>query len=303
MNPNQTLLESRNQSASDVTPAPLTGPSSVVSYEFQNIQPPSMLYVNVDDQIIISAGTSQTAEVVTVNVRLLLPTGRIEDMQFQIRPANTRTVLKQSFGLAEGYLLSMSASAAVATTRGQTFVRVSLQRSASGAGNPAYCLMADYVNTQSVPGYPNGRILSPTEGPGYLLMYAPGNPGAGNDFNIPVPTNARWRIQGLNANFITSAAVQNRTPKIVVYSSVGTAWEGGTLAPVVASSNVFFNVGALPPWTAGDPTQLYAPIPPNLFLAQNASQAMGLKSLTGLLQAGDSWGSIGLLVEEWLDNV
>ncbi len=303
MNPNQTLLESRNQSASDVTPAPLTGPSSVVSYEFQGIQPPSMLYVNVDDQIIISAATSQTAEVVTVNVRLLLPTGRIEDMQFAIRPANTRTVLKQSFGLAEGYLLSMSAAAAVATTRGQTFVRAALQRSASGAGQPAYCLMADYVTTQAVPAYPNGRTLSPTEGPGWLYPYTQGNPSAGVDFSITVPVNARWKMRAGNAILTTSAAVANRVPGIAVTSSGRIVFEANPGVAITASESPNISWMPLSPFSYVAGLLFSNPIPPDLYLTGNAANPMNIVSQTGGLQAGDQWSVITLLTEEWLDNV
>lgn len=303
MNPNQTLLESRNQSASDVTPAPLTGPSSVVSYGFQGIQPPSMLYVNVDDQLIVSAATSQTAEVVTVNVRLLLPTGRIEDMQFQIRPANTRTVLKQSFGLAEGFLLSMSASAAVATTRGQTFVRVALQRSAGGAGQPAFCLMADYVTTQAVPGYPNGRILSPTEGPGYVYGFSQSAPAVGVDQAVTVPNNTRWRVRAAWCQLTASAGVANRDVTIVIGVGGTWTWQATSLAAVTASQVVIFSIGAVTPYTELLGTFQILPIPPDIVLQYSSFGSGGMSTVTTNLQAGDQWSAIRMLVEEWLDNI
>ena len=97
INPNQSLLQGAHQTASDKTPAPLSPSSSQVTFDFVKVQPPSILYVDVDDQLVISAASSQASEVVTVNVRLLLPNGRIEDMQFSIRPLSGRQVHPQRF--------------------------------------------------------------------------------------------------------------------------------------------------------------------------------------------------------------
>lgn len=303
MNPNQTLLQGAHQSVSDVTPAPLSGPSSTVSFAFKSIIPPSELYINVDDQLIISGASSVTSEVITVNVRLLLPNGRIEDMQFQIRPGTLRTVLKQSFGLAEGFLLSMSASSSLAVTRGQTFVRVSLQRSASGASQPAYVLLADYVTTQSVPGYPNGRILSPTEGPGNVYRFQQGAPAAGAEDLVSVPTNARWRIICFDLAFTTAVAVANRTPQIIVTSQGTDCGRFPVLANIPASIAALITGTGITPYTPIVATDYAVGLPPVLMLVNNNSQAGGLATVTPGLQAADQYGLWNLLVEEWLDNV
>src|SRR5208337_2034479 len=303
MSPNTSLLDAKNASPSNLTPAPLTGPSSAVVFAFQGLQPPSNLYVNVDDQLIISAATSQTAEVVTINARLLMPNGRVEDMQFQIRPANTRVVLKQAFPLAEGFLLSVSASAAVAVTRGQTFVRVSLQRSASGAGQPAYCLMADYATTQAVPGYPNGRTLSPTEGPGNVYTFSNPPPAAGNDFNCPVPTYARWRIRAVTAQLTTSAGVVNREPALIIYQSGNITYQAAALVVQTASTTVFYSGVGLTPYTQCNPLIQLIGMPPDLVLSGQIGAAASIRSNTINLQGADQWTSQIFIVEEWLDNV
>jgi hypothetical protein len=302
MNPNQSLLQGAHQTESDKTPAALSGPSSAVSFAFKQIIPPSELYVNVDDQLIISGATSQTAEIVTVNVRLLLPNGRVEDMQFQIRPVNTRAVLKQAFGLAEGFLLSISASAAVAVTRGQTFLRVALQRSASGTGNPAYVLLADYVTTQAIPGYPNGRILSPVEGPGNILTVTLGNPGAGADWSFALPTNTRWRLQSFRATLTTSAAVANRLVRVHVDGTTGGLWNGPAMVAQTASQVITYSGGALTPIVGIDPTIIMLPLPPNLIINGASVAVQSFGSNTTAIQGADQWSVIAALVEEWLDN-
>lgn len=303
MSPNTSLLAAKNASPSDRTPAPLTGPSSAVQFAFQGLQPPSNLYINVDDQLVISGATSQSAETITVNVRLLMPNGRLEDMQFFIKPGNTRTVLKQSFPLAEGFLLSMSASAAVAKTRGQTYVRVSLQRSAGGAGQPAYCLMADYVTTQSVPGYPNGRVLSPSEGPGNVYTFPVSNPGAGADWIQTVPVNARWRVRSWTALLTTSASAGNRNVQSVLNVSLGTSFQLPAAVSIPASTSAVVTASGLSPYTGALTTSVAVPLPPDCVLSGVSGSLMQLGTITAGLLAGDQWSAINLLIEEWLDNV
>jgi len=302
-NPNQTLLQGAHQSASDQTPAPLTPNNSQVTFAFTGVQPPSLLYVDVDDQLIVQAASSQAAEIVTVNVRLLLPNGRLEDMQFVVRPTNTRTVLRQSFGLAQGYILSASAVAAVAVTRGQTFLRIATQRSASGAGNPAQMLFADYVTTQATSAYPNGRVLSPNEGPGWITPFNVAAPAAGNDWSQAVPTNARWRVRGWNATFNTSAVVANRQIKAVVSGLGGFVWDSCAVVNAVASSTYLVSAGGITPYACIDPLTIVLGLPPDLVITSTSLQSQNILTLTSPIQAGDQWGAIRLLVEEWLDNV
>lgn len=303
MNPNQSLLQGAHQTASDKTPAPLSPSSSQVSFDFVKVQPPSILYVDVDDQLIISAASSQTNEVVTVNVRLLLSNGRIEDMQFQIRPLNGRQVLKQSFGLAQGYILSASAVAAVAITRGATFLRIATQRSASGSGNPAQIMFADYVTTQATSAYPNGRVLSSTEGPGLLYGVSQGNPAAGADFVVSVPVNARWKVRSLAATFTTSAAVANRQVSITVADLTAFKFRGFPLQNIAASQVALISAYPGTPFTSVVATDFTLPLPPDLYLTGSPAFSDVIQSVTVAKDVADQWSAIRLLVEEWLDNV
>jgi hypothetical protein len=301
--PNTSLLDASKGTTSDKTPAKLSGTSSAIAFAFQGVQPPSLLYVDVDDQLILQAASSQTAEVVTVNVRLLLPNGRLEDMQFPIRPANTRTVLRQSFALAQGYILSVSAVAAVAATRGQTFLRVATQRSASGAGNPAQMLFADYVTTQATSAYPNGRILAPTEGPGLVQAFTVANPAAGVDWSQTVPVNSRWRVRSWNATFTASAAAGNRSVAALLSGPAGALWQLSALVNVIASSVTLFSAGGIVPYTGINTSLLGLPLPPDLILTGSSLIPTVLGTQTFGILAGDQWSAIHLLIEEWLDNV
>ena len=138
----------------------------VVRFLKQGVQPPSQVYVTASDNIQVGCASSQVNEAVTITYRLLRADGELIEGQFIVHPPADRSIKVYSEDLAEGFLLSVSCKAAVATTRGQTFVRVFLTHPELGAGQPSYMLMADYVTTAMAPAHPNGRVLAPSEGPG-----------------------------------------------------------------------------------------------------------------------------------------
>jgi len=301
--PNTTLLDASKNPASEKTPAHLAGSSHYVGFAVRDIPPPAELYIDVDDALVVQAASSVTAEVLTINVRLLLPNGRLEDNQFQIRPANTRTVLRQVFSLAEGFLLSVSAVASVAASRGQTFARIYLQRGASGTGQPGQVLFSDYVTTQIAPAYPNGRSLAPTDGPGLVYSFVVTNPAAGVDWTQTVPVNSRWRVRSWAAVFTASAAAGNRSVAVLIAGVGGTLWQASALANLIANQIAIVSAGGIVPYVQVNPNLLNLPMPPDLVLTGSSLIPQQIGSQTFGILAGDTWTAIHLLVEEWLDNV
>jgi len=287
----------RPQQPGDFTPA---AQSQVVSWQLKRLAPPSALYVSVDDVLRVTAATSQTNEVVTVNYRLLRAAdGVIIYGQFTVKPASLRVVVGQDNPLAEGFLLSASCQAAVATTRGQTFVRLMLNPKALGAGKPVQMLMADYVTTQMAPGYPNGRVLAPTEGPGNTYGVGPQNGALGADFALVVPTNARWRVVAFQVSFVTSSTVATRTSRLMIVQNSGTVWLVPPPATFAASLSVTLSAGAVPVPVLASNGNYGWPIPPDIVLVAGAQ----FQTNTLSLQAGDQYTSGTISVEEWLDNV
>ncbi len=302
-NPNQTLLEGRNQSPSDKTPAPLTGPSNVVSFEFQKVPPPSLLYIQRDDVLVLQAATSQASEVVTFNVRILQPSGRVEETQITLRPLSTRVVVTQTTTLSEGYLLSLASQGTTSFTRGQTFARASLSRAIFGGTQSAQTIFADYVTGLISSGYPNGRILAPSEGPGYVYGVTITQPAAGADWSVSVPVNARWRLRAWGAIFTTSVTVANRIVGATIAGSAGNFWRASAVVNAVASNPYRVTAGGIAPYAGLDPLNLTLPLPPDMVLAGPVGIGHLFGSSTTNIQAGDQWSSINALVEEWIDNV
>lgn len=283
---------------SDYTPA---APSRVVSWQLKRVTPPSPLYVSVDDKLVVGAATSQTNEVVTVNYRLLRASdGVILPGQFTVKPANTRAVTIQQQQLAEGFLLSVSVKAAVATTRGMTFVRAFLGAGPFGAGQPSYMLMADYVTTAMAPAHPNGRVLAPSEGPGNLYSLRAAHVPAGAQWSITVPTNARWRLNSVQALLQTSAVVNNRVVRLIVASPTDNIIiiPSNVLEP--ASKGYFYSYGAGCAYNFDTISDDLLPLPNNYILLptfQLLSQVLNM-------DVADFWADFPVIfIEEWLDNV
>lgn len=284
----------------DYSPA---GPSNQVGFAFDKVQPPSIVYIQRDDVIIVQAATSQTAEVVTFNLRILQPNGRVEETQFTLRPLNTRATISLTLAVSEGYLISLAATATIATTRGQTFARAFINRPIFGATAPAQTIFADYVTTLVSSGYPNGRVLSPTEGPGNVFLFTSAIPALATDWIVNMPSNTRWKIRSINAQLNTSAVVANRLPGVGISQGGTTVYVANSTAQQAASANVNYSFVPLLPYTENTATQTFIPIPPDLLMSTSSGQASLIRSNTASLQAGDAWTAAALLVEEWLDNV
>lgn len=297
--------------ASKIPVAPLGAPSQTaddfriytaqpdVRFLSRAVQPPSYVYVDPNDDLTVACATSQTNETVTVSYRLLRADGELVLGQFTLSPPNTRAVATHTESLAEGFLLSVSCKAAVATTRGQTFVRVFLSDPALGAGQPSYMLMADYITTQLAPAHPNGRVLAPSEGPGWTHQFVATPAGAGLQWTFAVPTNARLQLRTIFAILSTDATVGNRTVRLDARIAGGTAFAATATAVQAPSLTVSYTYSPLATLVPLLPALGYVPLPPGI------TQLGGdiIEDVTALVGAADRWTAVGIFVEEWLDNV
>ena len=279
----------------------LAAPSRVVSWAMKRLAPPSHLYVTPDDVLHVAAASAQVNEVVTVSYRLLRAfDSAIVYGQFTTPVMPNTTVVTQDQAMTEGFLLSVACQAALATGRGDTFVRVSLAPKALGAGPPAQVLMADYVTTNISPGYPNGRILAPTEGPGVIYLIPLPNPGAGADWVWQSKANTRVRVRAVRGTLQTSAAAGTRT----VFLSFPNTPGAGTLTLVPSATQtpstfltytMVNGIPLAPPTSQG--VIWWAPA------ELSGMKNLVVNSITSNLDVADQWAGVSLMVEQWLDNV
>jgi hypothetical protein len=318
---------------------PKTGPDptftggsvpNIVSFLFDQVGPPSSVYIQRDDQVLISGVSTAAGESITVQGRLLLPyalsagqpdqgrgpgeggapivgPGIIVPFQSTFALGTGLNSAKLLIAQTEGYLLSLSVSANVATQRGQTFVRAWLNRGAQNIINPNafYLLFADYCTTVGAVGYPIGRVINPVEGPGIIQQYAPSNPAAGADFSVSSAPTGRIRLQTLLAKLVTSATAGNRVVgfTLAMSSPAGVCFRAQDSTPIAASTTVFYNFvqgstfyrggGAI-----GTEVDVVLPAPVPWY----GRTSITIASVTQGLLAGDQWSNIILETEEWMEG-
>jgi hypothetical protein len=220
-------------------------------------------------------------------------------MQVAVAAGAQQTV---SLGLPEGYLLSVAVSSSTATKRGATFVRAWVQHgSIGGAGiHPAMLLLADYVTQFASIGWPLGRVLYPTEGPGIGVDVAVGSPGAGADWTVAVPAASRWRVSSWSAQLVTSAAVATRIPRVVILSTGAViVWQSAPQQGVPASQTVVVSSSPTQVQSVVDTNTLNLPLPSPCILFPGQT----LKVVTAAIQAADQWSSIVIATEQWSDAI
>jgi hypothetical protein len=121
-------------------------------------------------------------------------------------------------------------------------------------------------------------------------------PALGADWSAAVPATARWRVNALQAQLTTSAAVANRIPHIVITDGQGhNVYNMPAPTNQVAASAVQYSAGATVVTAFFDSAAVLA-LPYPLKLLQNWTIA----SLTTGIQAADQWANIVLYVKEWL---
>ena len=281
-----------------------SAPALITSWQMKRLPPPSELYITADDKLVVRLSSSSATEVVTVSYRLLRAAdGVIVRGQFTVPMVVAYSNVIQSQQLAEGFLLSVSLRASVALTRGQTFARAFIGAGPLGAGEPSYMLMSDYVTTNMAPAFPNGRQLSPVEGPGYIHTITQPNPAVGVDWGLSNPPLGRYLVRGVIATLATNANVANRVPAFQVLSeTLATATEYTCQTYQTAGQTETYVWSPAPYPGAASIASLQVPMPPNLVLRypqQFQVSTLNLQAGVG----GDKWTNISYLVEEWLDNV
>jgi len=297
---------------------------AITRFKWTDVDPPSPLYVLRDDVLLLQAipGQGVGNDTVNFNYRFLrvpevqggqpsdlaLPGGGRGVVDYGIIDTgvdilNTTTngvVVSKTRTLGEGFLLSLAASGSTAPQRGDMFARAVLIRGGGTFGNSAQLLFADYVTAFQAAGWPGGRALNSAEGPGALRALLVGNPAAGVDWSMIVPSATRRKVYSFSATFTASAAAATRNINLIVDDGAGAhiMWQDDVLVGVTATQVVTVNGTQTNVPTGIIATELFVVIPPGLTMAQ----AWRLRMSTANIQAGDQWSAIALLVEDLVDQ-
>lgn len=135
-------------------------------------------------------------------------------------------------------------------------------------------------------------------GTGIVKQVLSADPAAGAEVSIAVPAGKEWRLISGRVPLVTSATAANRRPHIVMDDGTASVHMRSPAGAVQAASlTVGYNCGpGIPQDAAAVDGEIRMTLPAcEVYLAAGHR----LRTITTALQAGDNYGAVALLVEEW----
>jgi hypothetical protein len=288
-------------------PSPYTPPGTpadvrkLIHFATDGVQPPSQVYVDVNDYLVIQEWTTDPTAVLFVQYRILRPNGEIiqghEQFPFTGVQRNQISFIRN---LTEGFLLSLHAGMDLNSPgvlgRGMTRIRVLLQRTAALAVLPNQVLIQGVVDFHSQLTWPGGIIDPAATGQGWMRSVTGTTPAAGAEVNEVVPALARWKFKLFGVTLTTSATVATRGVTLVVSDGTHDLFRieaPSTQAASLTQSYWWGQIGARADKVYG--TNIAIPIP-DLVL----TNPYAIRTLTTGLQVGDQYTAPQYQVEDWL---
>ncbi len=273
-----------------------------MSFKHTDVEPPSLLYIQRDDQLTMLAMTGTANQTFTLVARLwLADEGRITTIESALVAPTAFALVSVQVPLAEGYLLSAAIRCGLSTQQGDAYVELLVTRGVQGfpsnvLAKPASVLIAEYVTVDVPAGWPGGRISRIGDGPGTTLQLLVTQPGAGADWNTVVLNNALWELLYFNATFVTGAAVANRLPQLTIGNGATVSYTAPPANTVPASTTANVSGSQMTTAFLADLTDVMLVIPPRNLLITPGQ----ISFVTKNIQAADQWSNIRLTVRQWV---
>ncbi len=287
-----------------ITPIPLPPPSAGGPYPGTALGGPvgvgAAIRTTPDDILILGVRNAKAGVTVAMTARLWTDAATWAGSILTITPPSDRSLNFYALPLSWGYLAAVSAMATTgAPVRGQVFATIRLARGLVSAFTTYALLAQDYLTSEQGPsGSPRGRVVSSLEGPGTLIKVVGSPPGAGQDWEVVVPTAARWRLMAVEASLTTSIAAGNRTPSLGFWTRQGVIIQMLGSQVLGPSATLDFQ------WLRGQPALVNAAGVVNQWLLPDLvlESGWGVLSKTAGLLGGDIWGLQNLFVEEVIED-
>jgi hypothetical protein len=273
--------------------------SSLAHFRRFGLNPATALYVEVDDQIAVRVFAPSTAVTVQVSLRLQSTNGDIIPSFTQFAaPAAGSTVLQRVITGVEGFLLSASV-ATPGSPAGQVYVTLELIRGGGGTdATLGQIFLAGYPGSATRIGFPQSPVRAAADGRGWTTLFQVGNPAAGANFTLNIPTGEQWVLRSLRCILTTSAVVGQRVPALTLQTGAGAIMVHSPSNVNQTATNVFsytWFAGAAGIANVGNAVICAWPIELRM---QSGWQ---LQTITALLDVGDQYSSINLCVERFID--
>lgn len=259
---------------------------------------PGAFYMTGEDSLQISGWNITASARLRVSGRFLGLDGQPRAFEHDVALTTDRAIASLVRQLGEGWLLNLQLNVSGATSPyGATFARAQVVRGVSTSGIVLGTLCAGYVTSAQPIAFPGGRVRSMADGRGNIRSIAGTDPAAGVELSETVPTGVRWQVLMLTARLVSSAAVASRQPTLLIDDGTSVLWSTDPPDVQPASENWRWNAGQGTARLSSTYDNKTWNAPVQLVLLPG----FRLRSVTGGFQAGDNWGAMQLLVEEWLE--
>ncbi len=282
-------------------PLPLADLFKQVSFQLSGVPPPWQLYTTAEDVVSVRAFSSVVGAQLDVTLRWMRVDGQLVLSQSTLTLGSARALQAVTLPVQEGFLIAVSCAPKSATViRGSVFTNAVLVRvnPQAAQGFNALRLFSDYAVAFQDLGYPTGRNISSTEGPGLIRTITGTTPGLGAEITETVPTGARWRLQALSATLVTSATVATRAPHLIIDDGVNILFEITANGTQAASLTQRYSAGNSTFSITSDAAVVQIPLSEAVIL----QPGWRIRTLTTAIQAGDQYSAPQYSVEEWING-
>jgi hypothetical protein len=256
-------------------------------------------FLTGEESLRVRSFNSAAGVTLALEGRLLQPTGEIVPVSGPMATTADRTIQTATHALGAGWLLHVSVRASAGSPRvGQCYVVVEIVRGQTGAFQTLGAILEGYVTDTTPLVWPGTLCQSSADGPGVIRSIAGSDPAAGAEFSETVPTNARWRLLGVDVPLVTDATAANREAVLTIDDGAAVVAEiaAGTAQAASLTRRYSFARGVQRGGPAAS-TIINAPIPDAMLMG-----GYRVRSVTTNLQAGDNYGAPQLWVEEWIED-
>src|SRR5262249_28719664 len=156
-----------------------------------------------------------------------------------------------------------------------------------------------YITAQQRIAFPGSSIANSLDGGGALRTIAGTTPGAGAEVSETVPTGARWELISFKVTFVTSAAVANRQPQLLIDDGTNVIYQYGTTGNQTATQTfrrMWFPGGPVPTADINNNVPFALPIGIRL------SSGYRMRTSTPGIDVADQYSAVVYLVREWMEG-
>lgn len=256
-------------------------------------------YISTSDlNLRLNAWNASAGVTLTLSGLVGCADGAVHPFVYTHIPNTDRSRSQQLYPLEAGVVLCAQVLVTGGAPLGaQCYVRLELVQGLSGGTTALATILSGYVTANSPRTYPNDVVQRSVDGRGTFRSILGTVPAAGAEIVETVPANTRWVLTAFAFQLVTSAAVANRTPILTIDDGANILWETADNAAVAASTTKKYRGGAGIALNTAQANDVDLPLPESLVLAAGAR----IRTVTGLLQAGDQYAAPVYNVEEWLD--